>query len=243
MKVVPVLYPKLISSCRVANDFIGFWVFHECVEMNSYDHSKKKLEKVTKISFEGTTIQQAHMSECLIVLVTTNGYLVVIFFKPHKHYMMTAKLGEGISVKVLEILGVNNHIFLHDSANKSFLISINEEYSKRSALDFVATHKDDLFIVTELTFQQEEPKPVQIVSILKGSTKKPKGLIKYLLDSEGKVYFLNVPSTEEFMIETAALQNYLRSHNFEYKSIFLPSSRCHSLEEGILSPKKQLEVN
>lgn len=227
----------------MVDDRFRFSVYTDMVEMTCFDYRKKSIEVVTKVGFDGSQIMKAHMKDSLIVMATSTGYLVFILFKSHRHYLVTAKLADGVSVKLLEVIGSNNHVLYHDSQDNTLLISIKEEYSKRATLDFSISTQADFFIVRRLIFEQEVPKTVKFSSILEGSHKSTSGIIRYLLDEEGNLYILKLPDTTDSKVAGEDLENYLRSHHFEYKHIYLPSSTCESLEQMLSSPTKKLEVS
>ena len=83
------------------------------------------MTQITRASFEGANILQAHMKDNLAVFATSSNDLNILLFKPYKHYLASAKLEDGASIKLLRILGNGNHIFITDQNNNSFIISIN----------------------------------------------------------------------------------------------------------------------
>lgn len=138
------------------------------------------METITKFSFEGSAVQAAHMRDSLTVLATSNGYLAFFIFKPHKHFLVTAKLEDGVSVKLLEVIGNNNYIFLHDSKGSSYIIAINQEYVKRPAFDFSISTKEDFFQVYHLDATKKDGTPVKFASILEGKVEKSNSVTRYL---------------------------------------------------------------
>lgn len=235
-------HQKLLSSCQAVDDKLRFSVYPDIVELTCYDYNKKAMEDISKVGFEGSQVLLAHMKESLVVMTTNTGYLVLIIFKPHRHYLVTAKLPDGITVKILEVLGSSNHIFYHDSEGRSLLISIKKTYSKLTNLDFSIASKEDYFEVQKLVFEQEVPKKVRFTSVIPGSAQTSGGIVRYILDIEGNIYTIKLPDTTDATVAANDLENYLRSHHFEYKNIYLPSSRCEPLEVMMRSVSKKLEV-
>lgn len=233
---------KILASYRVLSDSLYFFSYPENAEIFCFDHKKKKMETITKISFEGSQVVAAHMRESLGAMVTTNGYLALLIFKPHKHFLVTAKLEEGVSVKILEVVGNNNYIFLHDSKGNSYLISINQEYVKRASFEFSISTKEDFFIVQKIEAIKKDGTPVKFARVIEGAVEKPSFVTRYLSDVDGRLYSMKLLSNQPSTVDHESLQNYFRSHNFEYKALFLPSSISYSLERQLKTPKGKFEL-
>lgn len=220
-----------------------FFTYQENAEVFCFDHKKKKTESITKFSFEGVQIQAAHMRGTLCVLFTSTGYLVIIIFKPHKHYLVTAKLEEGIGISLLEVIGNNNYIFVQDSKNQAYIISINQEYVKKQSFEFSISTKEDFFLVQRVDVPTKDDSPVKFVRIIDGAVEKPTFVTRFISDSEGRLYTFKLPSNQPSTVDLDSLQNYLRSHNFDYRALYLPSSTSSSLEKLIKSPKGKFDVS
>lgn len=233
---------KILSTCRILNESLYFFVYQEYVEVFCFEPRKSSREVITKFSFDGAQIQAAHMRESLVALATSNSYLVLIFFKLHKHFLVTAKLEEGVTVKILEVMGNNNYVFLHDSRGQSYLISIKEDYAKRPSFDFSISTKEDFFQVQRIKAFSKDGHQAKIVRVIEGMGENPSFLMRYLSDVEGNLHALRLPPNTPPTVDQENVQNYLRSHNFEYRAMFLSSSVSPSLEKLLRSPIGKIEA-
>ena len=182
------------------------------------------------------------MKDNLAVFATSSNDLIFFIFKPYKHYVASAKLEEGSTVKLLRILGNGNHVFVTDQSNNSFIISINQEYAKKPSYEFSIAKRQDFFKVTRLLPQSTNEK-IKFSHFVEGDYFPTDDLISNLVfDKEGSIYSIAVDSKPGCSIEVTDLQNYMRSHSFEYKSSVLAGTRCPYLESDLKSGNNTLVV-
>lgn len=184
-----------------------------------FDVKKQELKTLSRVHFEGVTIQHSHSSDTLAVFGGNAGELIILIFRTGRHYLVTARLPEGRHFKFLQILDRNNHILASDNLGNSFIISISPKYIKKTAFDVSPNLIPDFFTVTHLKL------PLHARPVLATYTTPA-----CFLDKQGRLYPLSLPSDPlDQPVHSFDFLNYLKSHNFEHKRSLLSLQHSPSL--------------
>jgi hypothetical protein len=212
-----------------------------------------KVQGVCQFSIEGLVLVASDICRTMAVSITLSGEVLLILFKQHKHYTVFFKLEEPTNIKQVKILGVTNHILFVDSAQQSFILSIEEKYLLKNSFDFnIATCKDffrirkigvkfgggfDDVLIGSLVDGQIES------DILPSSSEVE--ITKFMFDPVGNLLKFKLKESLDGRNKSVGLYellNYLKSHNFEYKLSVLSSYRSIQLESQIRNVMSYIEA-
>lgn len=210
---------------------------------------------VCQFSIEGLAIATADICRTLAVCVTLTGEVLLILFKQHKHYIVFFKLEEPFNIRQVKILGQMNHILFVDSGECSFILSIEEKYLSKPSFDFNICNSKDFFRVSKLKHKLEDAwETSQIGLLVEGAMEHDENhqseisdwqTTRLFFDQTGNLHTFNIvegSDSRQKAVGLYELQNYLKSHKFEYKMSALSSYRSTVLENQIRQGDKFIEV-
>lgn len=198
---------------------------------------------MTSIRLENLQIITSDMSETLSVYGGSLGELVIFIFRQHRHYIIYAKFEETNPIRLAKILGKNNHILLVDNEGSSFLISISDEYLKRSSFEFTIAKQRDFFRVRRIVSEKGNIKVAWVCEGKAVSQDIKNVYSKYLFDDEGNIYSMVLE--EDYQAELVSandMASYLRTHNFEFKTSTLLAFRSLHLEQAMKAAQNTIMV-
>lgn len=211
---------------------------------------------VSQFMIEGMAIATGDICRTLAVCVTLTGEVLLVLFKQHKHYVVFFKLDEPFNIRQVKILGQTNHIMFVDSGDLSFILSIEEKYLVKPSFDFNICNTKDFFRVNKLKHKFEDVWDTSPIGLLiEGSIQQtehqdsevtPLHTTKLFFDQAGNLHaFQLLESLDSYQkaVGLYELQNYLKSHKFEYKLSGLASYRSGVLENQIKQGETYIEVD